>query len=68
MLAVVTALKVPKPGTQGNSTFEVLCAAAHHGAAQLVRPARLRAQSDASHCFGGEMRYLHCYQWLCEVW
>ena len=25
MLAVVTALKVPNPGIQGNSTFEVLC-------------------------------------------
>jgi hypothetical protein len=50
MLAVVTALKVPKPGTLGNSTFYVLCRL------PLLTGSRfaLRTHAEARHCFGGE--------------
>jgi hypothetical protein len=53
MLAVVTALKVPKPGVQGNGTFEVLCRQpTWRGAARSARS--LRAPSDDSLYFGCE--------------
>jgi len=53
MLAVVTALKVPNAGLQGNGTFEVLCRQrTWRSAASSARS--FAAQSGASRNFGGE--------------
>jgi hypothetical protein len=50
MLAVVTALKVPKPVIQGNSTFEVLWGIAAQTAVRVL----LRVRARAGCCFGGD--------------